>query len=378
MKSPLYREISYHNPEQIFAQFAQQKGAVFLDSAQLMLECGRYSFIAVDPFNILQSKNGEAPWQHLSSQLALFPLEVHPELPPFQGGVVGFFGYDLYQHLEKIAGVQSDDMEFPDIILGFYDLVLAFDHELKRAWIFSSGYPLQEPSAREVRAKERCEWLLKQLNNEAIVSSDRSYSSQSLTSNFTREQYCEAVQKVKDYILAGDIFEANISQRFRVAMNDGFEAYDLYQRLRKTNPAPFSAYLNFGETILASASPERFLKLKQRDVETRPIKGTRRRGKTPDEDKQLAAELMQSEKDHSENVMIVDLLRNDLSRVCEDHTVKVPQLCGLESYASVHHLVSVVKGRLCENCDACGFVMRDISRWFNYRCAKSEGDGNYR
>jgi para-aminobenzoate synthetase component 1 len=149
---------------------------------------------------------------------------------------------------------------------------------------------------------------------------------------------------VKDYILAGDIFEANISQRFSADLLD--RPFDLYRRLREINPATFSAYLAFDDTILASASPERFLKLTHGQVETRPIKGTRPRGKTAQEDQAFANELMKSEKDHAENVMIVDLLRNDLSRVCEDHSVQVPQLCGLESYPAVHHLVSVVTGKL--------------------------------
>jgi para-aminobenzoate synthetase component 1 len=154
------------------------------------------------------------------------------------------------------------------------------------------------------------------------------------------------VQKVIDYILAGDIFEANISQRFKADLPAGLAPFDLYRRLREINPAPFAAYLNFKDTQLASASPERFLKLSAGYVETRPIKGTRPRGKSEEEDATLARELVASEKDWAENVMIVDLLRNDLSRVCENHSVQVPQLCGLESYPSVHHLVSVVTGRL--------------------------------
>lgn len=152
------------------------------------------------------------------------------------------------------------------------------------------------------------------------------------------------MQKVRDYILAGDIFQANISQRFSLPKN--ISSFDLYSQLRKVNPAPFSAYLNFNEIVIASASPERFLKLENNHVETRPIKGTRRRGKNPQEDKELAKELLQSKKDHAENTMIVDLMRNDLSRVCENHSIQVPQHCGLESYATVHHLVSVVQGKL--------------------------------
>jgi para-aminobenzoate synthetase component 1 len=151
---------------------------------------------------------------------------------------------------------------------------------------------------------------------------------------------------VIDYIYAGDIYQANLSQRFQTILPEGDSPFALYQRLRRLNPAPFAAYLNFGDIVIASASPERFLQLRGGWVETRPIKGTRPRGATPVEDKAHARELLASEKDRAENVMIVDLLRNDLSRVCRDHTVTVPELCVLESYATVHHLVSTVVGQL--------------------------------
>jgi para-aminobenzoate synthetase component 1 len=167
-------------------------------------------------------------------------------------------------------------------------------------------------------------------------------------SNFSPTAYEEQVQKVISYILDGDIFEANISQCFSASLPANLTPFDLYRRLRQINPAPFAAYLHFADMVLASASPERFIQLTAGRVETRPIKGTRPRGKSAEEDARLARELVDSEKDWAENVMIVDLLRNDLSRVCEAHSVQVPQLCGLESYPTVHHLVSVVTGTLRE------------------------------
>lgn len=361
---PFYQEIVYQDPATVFALFANQKGSVLLESAQLRPGCARYSFIAVDPFLTLISKNSTLflnelelqanPFQCLSQELARFPLTCHPDMPPFQGGAAGFFAYDLYQHLEKIQSAQCDDMQFADMAIGFYDLVVGFDHELKRAWIFSSGYPCATKEERESRAQARCAWLAECFNRDRSVLpvNSKKAVSVSIQSNFTRAEYCDSVQKVKEAILAGDIFEANISQRFRALLPGHLSPFDLYYRLRELNPAPFSAYVNLGETVLVSASPERFLKLTDKQVETRPIKGTRSRGDTEASDLQLAQELLESEKDYAENVMIVDLLRNDLSRVCEDHSVQVPQLCGLESYATVHHLVSVVTGQLQQQLNA--------------------------
>ncbi len=346
MSYPIIKEIPYQDPCHVFAHFCEHDGTVFLDSAELRQHCGRYSFIAVDPFVIVTSKNAEEnPFSDLAEKLAEFNCEPHPDLPPFQGGAAGFFAYDLYRHLERVPAHALDDMHYPDMAVGLYDVVLAFDHVLQKAWIFSNGYPEKEEPAREMHARLRLAWILNTLEKIKPIP-DIPIQTNLIESNFSAEQYQCAVQKVIDYILAGDIFEANISQRFKTTLSDDFSSFDLYRKLRSINPAPFAAYLKFNDMVIASASPERFLKLQQAQVETRPIKGTRPRGKTPVEDQSLADDLLNSVKDHAENVMIVDLLRNDLSKVCENHSVKVPQLCGLESYASVHHLVSVVRGRL--------------------------------
>jgi para-aminobenzoate synthetase component 1 len=359
MNYPLITEITYVAPLDLFAGFSDAEGAVLLDSAALREFCGHYSFMAVDPFARLISKNGlvhfnnvicEAdPFAILERELDKFSLDSHFGLPPFQGGIAGFFSYDLYQHLEELPQAKTDDMQFPDMAVGFYDLVVGFDETLKKAWIFSSGYPLQEPVARKAHAKTRTEWLLSLLKKSIPTPSfisDAVCEQDAISSNFSPVMYQSAVSDVRDYILSGDIFEANISQRFKTVLPLGLTPFELYQRLRMINPAPFAAYLQFEGTVLASASPERFLKLTQGHVEARPIKGTCARGLTPESDALLAEGLLSSEKDRAENVMIVDLLRNDLSRVSRDHSVSVPMLCGLESYATVHHLVSVVTSQL--------------------------------
>ena len=172
------------------------------------------------------------------------------------------------------------------------------------------------------------------------------YKPDDFRSNFHKEDYIEAVNRVKEYIRAGDIFEANISQCFSAKWPNGYDPFELYRIINNINPAPFSAYLEYRTFSIISASPERFLKMQKHQIEARPIKGTRRRDNNIEKDEQNAKALLSSEKDRAENVMIVDLMRNDLSRVCSPHTVNVSQLCGLESFASVHHLVSVIEGQL--------------------------------
>ncbi len=355
---PLVQEIPYQDPAILFARFANKTGAVFLDSAERRPGCGQYSYIAIEPFQQWRAKGNKLvkegqllsgnPFIQLQLELKAFPLQALPHLPPFQGGMVGYFGYELSQHLEQLPLAVKDDLEFPDLLLGFYDLVLAFDLVSQKAWIFSSGFPCLTSREREGRAKMRLNNLLQELElpRQSPLKKRTPLPINEIRENFNKEAYEAVVQKTINYILAGDIFEANLSQRYKMKLPHDFSAFTLYQGLRKHNPAPFAAFINFGDTQLISASPERFLKLDEREVESRPIKGTCRRAKNAVEDEALAKMLLASEKDRSENVMIVDLLRNDLSRVCESHTVKVPQLCGLESYATVHHLVSVVTGRL--------------------------------
>jgi len=360
---PLVYEIPYQDPLCVFTLFKEQSGALLLQSAQLRLGSGRYSFIAVEPFATLVSKNGNIklnekervgdPFVILQQELARFSQIHYPELPPFQGGVAGYFGYDLCHHLENVSFIAEDDMQFPDMALGFYDVVIGFDEVEKRAWIFSSGHPKEENERKEY-AKKRLKKLLNQLGQRSIGFSPSTVccDEKAITSNFTALTYSQAVNKVIESILAGDIFEANISQRFRTFLPRGLTAFDLYWRLTVSNPVPFAAYIHLADTVIVSSSPERFIKLTGRHVETCPIKGTRGRGDTSTNDAKLANELLTSEKDRAENMMIVDLLRNDLSRVCLPHSVKAPILCQLETYPSVHHLVSVVTGTLVDGITA--------------------------
>lgn len=352
-------ECDFLEPVAAFSRFAAKPYSLLFDSALQGARHGRYSFIATDPFLTLVFKDGEIwlgqkrfrgdPFQVLGHQLARYRQPTLDTLPPFQGGAAGYFAYDLCHHLERLPSppAEHDGLAFPDMAIGFYDVVVAFDLWQRRAWIISTGHPETSADNRRNRAVRRLDAFKRALAAPAkSLPTPITGIPVSWQSNFTHEAYEATVAKIIDYIWAGDIFQANLSQRFRTRLPEYFDPFPLYCRLRALNPAPFAAYLNFGDTVLASSSPERFLRLRGDMVETRPIKGTRPRGMVPAEDAALAEVLRESVKDRSENVMIVDLLRNDLSRVCRDHSVQVPELCALESYATVHHLVSTVTGRL--------------------------------
>jgi para-aminobenzoate synthetase component I len=362
--SPLAREIPWLDPLAAFAAVRDLPWPVFLDSARADPRLGRWSYVAADPFLRLTSKDGRItsgersftgdPFAVLQRALAHYRLEHDPALPvPFQTGAMGYLGYELAHHLERLPHSAQDDLAFPDLMMGLYDVVLAFDLHARRAWLLASGFPETTPEANMHRRKARADLFATRLERAPEVEAAPAGGTEAaIRSNFTRPAYEAAVRRVVDYILAGDIFQANLSQRFLAELPDGLDAFGLHRRLRERNPAPFAAFLDFGDVAIASASPERFLRLEGRRVETRPIKGTRPRGGTPEEDARLGAELLVSEKDRAENVMIVDLLRNDLSRVCRDHSVLTPEICALESFATVHHLVSTVTGELRDGLDA--------------------------
>ncbi|HEY4344377.1 MAG TPA: aminodeoxychorismate synthase component I [Parvibaculum sp.] len=351
-------ELAWVEPHELFHAFAHEPHALLLDSATAAPERdpalhGRWSFIALDPFETLTAHRNDAsqPFENLKAKLAAMSMTAPgPSHPPFIGGAAGFFGYGLAHHLERLPPEASpyaaDDQHFPDMALGLYDVVVAFDMKERRALVVSNGQPERDPRKRGERARARAAEMRARI---AVAKTPR-HAGRSLASeivsNFTREAYERAVARVIDYICAGDIFQANLSQRFESCLGGDDTPYALYLRLRAESPAPFASFFNFGAGALISSSPERFLFCRDGAVETKPIKGTRPRGTTPAEDARLATELLASEKDRAENVMIVDLLRNDLSRVCADRSVIVEKLCALESFANVHHLVSTVRGKL--------------------------------
>lgn len=339
---PRVQEIPYSDPVDLFAKVKDRVGAIFLDSALTTVAWGRYSYIAFDPWRIMRSTADDPlTLEQLRLEYEQYSLETYADLPPFQGGMAGYFSYEFGATLEVIPRAPNDDLAVPDFMVGFYDVVVAFDHEQRQAWIFSSGLPSGHPNVAEDRLKEVKDLLL----DDNIHPWEVPFQSGNLYSPFDSHSYPPLVQKVIDYIYAGDIYQANLTRRYQTHYSG--DPFNLYRRLRERNPAPFAAYLNDENHVIASASPERFLKLNHGLVETKPIKGTARRDLgDPDRDQQLATDLRNSEKDCAENLMIVDLMRNDLSRVCLPGSVEVPKLLDVETYATVHHLVSTVTGRL--------------------------------
>lgn len=355
----LIREISYRDPVAAFAPWSNQPFATLLHSAAEAGGRGRWSIIAIDPFRIIEARGGSVtvdghavagdPFTVLERQLKAHRLSLPSDLPvPFAGGAVGFLGYELGQVLERLPARHGDDTGLPDMAFGLYDTVIVFDELERRGWILSSGFPEQSPVGRRIRAARRLHSFADLLEAAPAVLPPPSPATAVWWPEIERDDYCRRVEQVLEYIRAGDIFQANFTGRFLADRPAGLSVLDLYRRLLALSPAPFAACLSLpGGGGLASASPERFIRLHTDGrMETRPIKGTRPRGATAEEDDALARELEHSIKDRAENLMITDLLRNDIGRVARIGSVKVPVLCGVERFASVHHLVSVIEGRL--------------------------------
>jgi para-aminobenzoate synthetase component 1 len=392
--SPLVEElVPAPDPVRCCERLASLPYRLFFDSAAKGARLGRYSFLTADPFAVVRSKGTHTECLDLLSGtgrlaagdaldavralLAPHAAEPVPGLPPFQGGAAGYLAYDWGRVLERLPAPRHEDLTLPDVVFGVYDWVLAWDHEASRAWLVSTGLP-EIPAARKQRAAERAASIRERLLSEGAqpptatprgsiegmrlpprpapapsfpVEDGWWEKSLELRSSFTHDGYLDAVARVREYIFAGDIFQANLSQRFEAPL--GEPSWALYCRLRTRNAAPFAAYLAFPDVTVLSASPERFLSVDVGGhVETRPIKGTRPRGVGPEHDLALGVALAVSAKDQAENLMIVDLMRNDLSRVCAPGTVRVAELFGLEHYATVHHLVSTVVGDLTPGTDA--------------------------
>jgi len=361
---PLIEEIKMSlTAPQCFEAFAGRPFSFFLDSGMDPGKLGRYSFMGSDPFLVLRSRGdrvslirdgveevrSDNPFYVLGELLEVYSLDGSQVDLPFIGGAVGYFSYDLCHFIERLPSTAVDDLNLPECYLAFYDAMVAFDHLEGKVYLVATGFPELGESRRRRRMKAKLKELESQVLNCPPLSTDVVASvgeNMVLKSNFSHEGYLQAVATAREYICAGDIFEVNLSQRFEADLN--MAPYELYKRLRKINPAPFANYFNFDGVSIVGSSPERFMKVWDDWVETRPIKGTRPRGKSPEEDQALAQELLASVKDRAENMMIVDLERNDIGRVCRYGTVKVTELAILETYPTVFHLTSTVVGRLSE------------------------------
>jgi para-aminobenzoate synthetase component 1 len=362
--SVLNYEIDWCGPFDIAKLLADRPGFAFLDSALFHPKLGRYSYIGIEPFGIFTAARGHATWngapmwvppiEALRDLVARFRLDADPSLPPFQGGVIGAIPYEFGWELDGLRAANHLNRQKEPVHLGFYDLIFAFDQLQRRAYLLSSGLP-EECEKRRARAAARLDHALRLVERAPMTDAPQPAITR-WTSNFSPAFYRAAIERVQAHIFEGDIYQANIAQRYTADLPADFSPFAFYERLRATNPAPFAAYLSCGDRVIASSSPELLLRKRGAAVETRPIKGTMTRSDHPVEDLWRAEALTKSEKDRAENIMIVDLLRNDLSRVCQPFSVEVPVLCGLESYANVHHLVSVVTGTLGSDRDALDLI----------------------
>lgn len=341
---------AYAPIHRIFDRFAEEEMAVFLDSS-LQNELGQYSIIGLFPWMTLVNGdkftvNGEECGQDFETYVKEYLKNHREENPthlPVVSGAVGYFSYDYGRKKEGVTSRHEETVRIPDCILCFYDVFFVEDHREHRLYVIANG--------KLGDSEEKAEEMVKQIREvtecmkEEHVFKDRTPGGDCpVQANFTKEEYLRAVDDVIRFITEGDIYIMNMTQQ--LAIRSPGKPYEVFQRLRRNNPSPFGGYFQYGDFQIVCASPERFLRMKKGHVMTRPIKGTRRRGETREEDAALRQELQDSAKDRSELLMIVDLERNDLNRVCVPGSVKVTELFAVEEYATVFHLVSNVEGDL--------------------------------
>ncbi|HSI38731.1 MAG TPA: aminodeoxychorismate synthase component I [Methylotenera sp.] len=341
------------NSANLFARLSHQPWAIFLDSGQPESQYGRYDILVADPFITICTVETEAetyteivqngqrtishedPFAILDS--ALKPYHSTQHSLPFSGGAVGYFGYDLARQVEHLPSLAKKNAAIPHMKIGIYDWAVVVDHREKTAGLISNGFQ----QSTQDRWSELC--ALFDAPAEAVAVTTFELTTP-ITSNMDFNYYAQSFDAIKRYITEGDCYQVNLAQRFSAQAHGN--SWIAYNKLREISPAPFMSYMNFGHLQVLSGSPERFLQVTGNHVETRPIKGTRPRADDAVQDQQYAEELQNSIKDKAENLMIVDLLRNDISKNCEIGSVKADKLFQLQSFANVHHLVSFVTGKL--------------------------------
>ena len=348
MKTEIRRLHFYKEAAYIFTMYRNREMAVFLDSA-LNNQLGRYSVIGLYPYLILKEENGLC-YRNGEIQLKTFEKILDEELEkrkqknstdlPLTGGAIGYFSYDYGRKFEQIRTRHPKKIRMPEAMFAFYDVLIIEDKKEKELYLTAQG---ETDDAKN---------LLDQVEQEIFYCESqqkptRQHHLADFTPNFEKEEYKQTVQRMIDYIVEGDIYIANMTQQLTV--NSGKDPYEVYRYLRTYNPAPFAGYFNYGSFQVVGASMERFLQVRDGVIETRPIKGTRKRGSTPEEDAALQKELQESSKDRSELLMIVDLERNDLNHVCEPGSVQVTEHFAVEAYTTVFHLVTTIVGKMKQN-----------------------------
>ena len=372
---PVWEELlaDYDTPVSVFKKIDSSDYSFLFESVEGGDKWARYSFLGIDPSVVLRSKgrsveiirsDGESetltgdPILVLRDLLSLYKPVFSEELPRFHGGAVGYFGYDMVRFIENIPDTSPDDLGLWDSIYMVMDTVLAFDNVTSKVKIISNAYVPDINDAREQYEKSlaKIAQLKDRLRNSVVatfsdnLSPDDTEEEFKLESNFEPAQFKEAVLRTKEYIKSGDIIQAVISQRWKTDLR--VDPFDLYRALRILNPSPYMFYLRMGDEILTGSSPEVMVRVEGKRIASRPIAGTRPRGKTVPEDDGLADELIADPKERAEHIMLVDLARNDLGRVSETGSVRVDEFMIVERYSHVMHIVSNVTALLAEGADA--------------------------
>lgn len=342
------RELNPFRPAaELFQYFANEKDSAFLDSS-LVNQLGRYSIIGVYPylklmkddsgFYINGQKTAESTFEEYLKKYLLEHKDENKSSLPIVSGAIGYFSYEYGRKLMQVPSCREKLVSIPDAMLIFYDFYVIEDRHEKKTYLVANG--ITEDAEKLLSCVER---RISEPAEETVGICTDSFNIE-VTPNFEKEEYKQAVDDMIRYIIEGDIYITNMTQQLKVKSDK--KPLDVFYDLRENNPSPFGGYMDYGDFQIVCASPERFLKMKQGHVNTRPIKGTRKRGETPEEDLFMRTELENSEKDKSELLMIVDLERNDLNRVCRPGSVKVTELFTVEEYATVFHLVSDIEGEL--------------------------------
>lgn len=340
--------------------FEQYKFLIKDENQHAFLESGRggrYSIAGIKPIATVKGKNyqlfikdnhgtevleGE-PLDLFHNWFRKFQTKPDPDIPDFQGGAIGFISYDCVRYFEKLPSEAVDDLETPDLYFLIFDDVVVFDHQTSKLWLITHYYQEQEKQIAEAKLQKMKEnWTCEQ----KIVYQENAVQKVSSQApiTFSKDSFIKAVEDIKQYISQGDVFQVNLSVRQHFQLDS--HPLKIYETLRKVNPSPYMAYLHFPEFQIVSGSPELLVKKQGRSVSTRPIAGTRSRGKNEEDDTKLANELIENEKERAEHVMLVDLERNDLGRVCEYGSVHVNEFMVIEKYSHVMHIVSNVQGKL--------------------------------
>ncbi len=354
-------------PITLFRKTAGGRPSFLLESVEGKEKIARYSFIGLDPAILYshlgdhgQIKNGSDdvtkevtgdPFKILSNLLSAYKTPVQTVMPRFFGGAVGYFGYEMSQWLERLPHTAKDDLGLCDCMFMFCGIILIFDHLRHSLRIVVNNMMNESPEKSYSLAVEKIEQFFKKLrapvtgdNDFLTARSEEKISVSGIESNMRYEDFLNGVVKAKEYIRKGDILQVVLSQRFRLPFEG--DPFQTYRRLRSINPSPYLYYIDFGNLVIAGSSPEMLVRVEEDEVETRPIAGTRPRGETHLEDERLSLDLLDDPKEKAEHIMLVDLGRNDLGRVCKPGTVEVPHFMEVEKYSHVMHLVSAVRGKL--------------------------------